>query len=167
VLKNLESWIRRLVEPIIAAIYLALVAVVAAQVFFRYALNDSLTWSEEFVRYAMLWSVMMGAGLVSAKREHLNIDFLREQLSSRARRRLDAINAALVVLFCGYLVWYGIAFALRAWYAVSPAAGYPMMFVYLAMPLGGALIAIFTIFSLFLSNDSARDPLATAESEGL
>ena len=34
---------------------LAIAAIVAAGVFFRYALNDSLSWSEELAKYAMLW----------------------------------------------------------------------------------------------------------------
>ncbi len=162
-----STLIQRTVEPVIAAIYLALVTVVVAQVFFRYALNDSLTWSEEFVRYAMLWSVLLGAGLVSAKREHVNVDFLREQLSGAARRRLDLVNAFLVLVFCAMLVWYGVAFANRAWFAVSPAGGYPMMVVYAAMPLGGVLIAVFTVFSLFRETEEERDLAASAESEGL
>jgi TRAP-type C4-dicarboxylate transport system permease small subunit len=166
-LATYATLIRRAVEPVIAAIYVALVAVVVAQVFFRYVLNDSLTWSEEFVRYAMLWSVLLGAGLVSAKREHVNVDFLREQLSGAARRRLDFANAALVLIFCALLVWHGIAFANRAWFAVSPAGGYPMMVVYAAMPLGGVLIAVFTVFSLFREADEERDRVAAAESEGL
>jgi TRAP-type C4-dicarboxylate transport system permease small subunit len=158
---------RTAVEAVVAAIYVAFTVVVVAQVFFRYALNDSLVWSEEFVRYAMMWSVLLGAGAVAARREHVNVDYLREKLGPVGRRRLDLLNVGLVLVFCGLMVWYGVAFALRAWYAVSPAGGYSMMVVYAAMPIGGALIAVFTLASLRHVETEERDPLRAAESEAL
>jgi TRAP-type C4-dicarboxylate transport system permease small subunit len=157
--------LRRLTQPLIVAIYVAFTVVVVAQVFFRFVLNDSLVWAEEFVRYSMLWSVLLGASLVSARREHINVDFLREQLSPAGRQRLDKLNACLVVIFCGCLVWFGIRFAQRASLAISPAAGYPMYIVYAAMPIGGALIAFFTLASL-RRNTNGREA-ESADPEGL
>ena len=159
--------VRLATQAIVASVYVLLALVVVAQVFFRYVLNDSLDWAEEFSRYALLWSVLLGAALVSEKREHVNVDFLRETLPQKRRYALDLLNAALVLLLCGLLVWYGLAFARRAVFAISPAAGYPMWIVYLAMPIGGALIALFTFASLLKTDGSTRDDLAAAEREGL
>ena len=40
---------------------LSIAVIVSASVFFRYVLNDSLSWSEELAKYAMLWLVFLGS----------------------------------------------------------------------------------------------------------
>jgi TRAP-type C4-dicarboxylate transport system permease small subunit len=153
----LVTAVRAVTRPVIAVTYIGFTIVVVAQVFFRYVLNDSLVWAEEFVRYALLWSVLLGASLVSERREHINVDFLREQLTPRGQRVLDLINAGVVLCFCACLVWFGIKLAQRSAFAVSPAAGFPMAWVYAAMPIGGVLIGFFTLQSLRRTTQSSAE----------
>lgn len=158
--------LRRIVEPVVVAVYAASACVVIAQVVFRYLLNDSLVWAEEFLRYSLLWGVLLGAALVSLRREHVNVDFLREHLPPRGRRMLDVLNAALTVLFCALLTWFGIRFAQRATFAVSPAAGFPMAWVYAAMPIGGALMLCFTLASLRYTEGTEQDDENRLQGDG-
>ena len=37
---------------------MSIALIVSASVFFRYVLNDSLTWSEEIAKYSMVWLVL-------------------------------------------------------------------------------------------------------------
>ena len=44
---------------------MALVVILAAQVFFRYVLHTGLSWSEEVSRFAFVWFVYISASLAA------------------------------------------------------------------------------------------------------
>ena len=48
-----------------------MLGMILAQVFFRYVLNDSLAWTEELAKFAMVWVACLVAPW--AYREHLNV----------------------------------------------------------------------------------------------
>ena len=70
---------------------LAIAAIVAAGVFFRYALNDSLSWSEELAKYAMLWLVFLGAPIALRLGAHPNIEIVISRFPSKVTRVILAI----------------------------------------------------------------------------
>ena len=45
-----------------------------AMVFWRYALNNSIVWAEEILRYIMIWGVLVGAGPSCAPRIILSLE---------------------------------------------------------------------------------------------
>ena len=49
---------------------MAMAAVVAAQVFWRYGLNASLFWSEELARHLLVWMTFLGASTAYRRRVH-------------------------------------------------------------------------------------------------
>ncbi|MBX3576179.1 MAG: TRAP transporter small permease [Rhizobiaceae bacterium] len=130
------------IKHIVAAIYALLVLVGSAQVLSRYALGFSLPWSEEFIRYAFFWSVMLTAALVAGDGAHLKVDYVSDTLSPRGRRALELFNDCLMLIFAGALIWFG---GDLVWRAVeggsrSPAMGISMGWIYLAFPVGGTLL---------------------------
>ena len=62
---------------------LAIAIIVSASVFFRYVLNDSLSWSEELAKYAMLWLVFLGAPIALRLGVHPNIEIMISQFPKR------------------------------------------------------------------------------------
>mgnify|MGYP001407570087 CR=1 FL=1 len=57
-----------IVQPLIKLCKIAVIScvlsialIVSASIFFRYVLNDSITWSEEIAKYLMVWMVFVGA----------------------------------------------------------------------------------------------------------
>ncbi len=63
----------------VAAVAAALL-VVAAQVVFRYGLNDSLIWAEEFARFALIWAAFLGVPVAYRRGEHVGVTLLIENL---------------------------------------------------------------------------------------
>jgi len=131
------------VKHVVAGIYALLVLVGSAQVISRYVLGFSLPWSEELIRYAFFWSVMLTAGLVAGDGAHLKVDYVSDVLSPRGRKILRSFNDVLMLVFAAALIWFG---GDLVWRAVeggsrSPAMGISMGWIYLAFPVGGALLA--------------------------
>jgi len=133
-----------LVTVLLLAGYFSLVLL---QVFFRYVLNESLYWAEELVRGAMLWGVMLSSALVAASRAHIRIEVLELMLPRGGRRILSSITNVLTLAFVLTLLWAGVELIDRTWFQNSPLLGVPKWTVYMAIPVGAALEALFMIMT--------------------
>ena len=140
--------IRRLTEIAVAILVGGFAAVICLQVFYRYVLNDSLVWSEELVRYGLLWSVMLGAALASDRNAQVALEPLRALLSPERYRVVQWLAGLLIVLFCLIAAWYGWQYTSRLWNMSSPASQIPMPFVFISIPVGCLLISFFVIVHL-------------------
>ncbi len=129
---------------------------VLTQVFFRYVLNESLFWAEEFVRGAMLWGVMLSSALVAAGRAHIRIEVLELMLPPAGRRIVMMLVDILTLAFLLTLLWAGIELVDRTWYQNSPLLDVPKSTVYLAIPIGAAIEAVFMIMTWQQHNPSGE-----------
>lgn len=140
----------RAVSVAIITCYFVLVVM---QVFFRYVLNESLFWSEEIVRYGLVWGVMLGSAIVARERAHIRIEVIENFLPPAGRRGLQLTANLLSLAFCIILCWTGIDFVDRTWFQNSASLGVPMRAVYLAIPIGAALEAWFTVTAWLRGDD--------------
>ena len=65
-----------LVEWWAVFLLVALTTVVCLGVFFRYVLNDSLVWYDEFASYLLVWLTFFGAVVADYQRRHIAFDLL-------------------------------------------------------------------------------------------
>lgn len=138
--------VRRLAEATLALIMASYAVIICTQVFYRFALNQSLTWSEELVRYGLLWGVMIGAGVASDRGAHVALDPLRGLLKSRrAQAIVTWIVGLLVIIFCAIVAYASWQYIGRLWMMTSPAIRLPMRYVFAAIP-AGCLLMIFFVF---------------------
>jgi len=118
------------------------VSATLTQVFFRYVLNASLSWPEELARWAFVWLVFLGMAIGVHRGSHIAIDLLARFLPKGwLPYRALTINAVLAATSV-VLVVHGADMVGRSTY-VSPALGLPFTYLYLAVPLGGALSLFF------------------------
>ena len=115
------------------------------QVFWRYVLQASLSWSEELLRYMHVWVIFLGVSLGIRKRIHVAIEAFITFLEGRVRYTLVMFVHLLTVVFFVLVVVIGIRFTLHNLGQISPAIQLPMSLVYLAIPLGGCFALIFAI----------------------
>ena len=134
--------LHRGLEAVTVLLLVVYFVLVVLQVFFRYVLNRSLFWSEEAVRFALVWSVMLGSAIVAYRSEHLRIDALDFLLSPRARRVVALAAEVLTFAFCVILAGTGIQFTLRTLTQRSALLEVPIWTVYAAIPVGAVLEAI-------------------------
>lgn len=57
-----------------------MVAVVFAQVVWRYVLSASIFWSEELSRYLMVWATMFASGVCLKRGSHMAVRFVHDGL---------------------------------------------------------------------------------------
>lgn len=128
--------IDRFVEWTIVAIFLAMVIVGGFQVFNRFALNASISWSEEFQRYGQVWIVFLGIPVAYKRGMHIGMGTTQAMLTGS---RKAAFYLFIDVLWCilGGIILFGI-FKLSAFLGMQRSAGLglPMTWAYAGMAIG-------------------------------
>jgi TRAP-type C4-dicarboxylate transport system permease small subunit len=131
---------------LLIALLAAMVAIVFANVVMRYLLGTSVIWSEEVARHLMIWMTFAGSGLALRTGAQIGIDTLQDALPPQAARALRLVLVVLMLLLFVLLAWYGVDYALRTRFQISAALGVSMMYVYIGMPVGCALLALHLLF---------------------
>ena len=148
-IQSLARALVRLTESAAAVLVFALVVVNLLQVVFRYVVASPLGWTEEFMRYAVVWVVFLASGAVLYRGEHMTIDILADFIPASWRRAQYILILVCVGAFCFILVWFGWPLAIRNATQVSPSARIPMIIPYSAVVVGG-LLTLFKAFALAL-----------------
>lgn len=153
----------RFVRNIIEAITVLGVAtysiLICLQVFYRYALNSSLVWSEEIVQFILMWTVMLGSAIATDRGAHIVLDPLHDHLGAGGRRLKNIAVELGTMAFCCVLVWYGVQLCYRTRFMSSSATDVPMWWVYASMPVGGVLILFFALVHMLAGTERTVDPM--------
>ena len=118
-------------------------AIVGWQVFGRYVLNSTPSWSEEAALTLMIWYVSLAAAAGVRQGFHIRIVALEEAVSPGLRRVMQ-FTSNFVVAGCGaaMLIWGG-ELVMLTWGHVIPSLGIARGLAYLGLPLSGALMVLF------------------------
>ena len=90
-----------ILEQVVGLLFIVIVAVTLAQVFCRYALGFSLTWSHELVILLLIWAVWLCMPIGLDRMEHISVTFLVDRVSDSTRARLVWFHWALSIFFFG------------------------------------------------------------------
>ena len=137
-LRRLGDKIDRAIETLGAGLLLLAALVAVVQVFFRYALNDSLPWPEEAALWAFVWAVFLGMARGVGRESHIAIDVLSRVLPPSVQG-VHAFGVRVVTAAALWaLVIHGVDFLERS-IQVSPGLGWPVRYFYMAVPAGALL----------------------------
>jgi len=144
-LRRLDDGIGRGEDLFLAASHGVIAALVIAAVFFRYVLNDPLTWTEETIVLLFTW--MLFAGLASAfrTRMHIRIDALLIALPRGGRALFGAIAIAATLLTLLGLVWVGIEQSITLADTETPMMRISAAWGVTAIPVGAALACLHVV----------------------
>lgn len=87
------------------AIFWGMALCVFLQFFTRYALNNSLAWTEEIAANCLVVIVFLGSVMCVRLCRHIQVDLLYRLMSKRAARLLQGAVDLLVIGFFGYITW--------------------------------------------------------------
>jgi len=118
---------------------------IAWQVFGRFVLNDTPTWTETSSILIMGWFLLLGAATGIREGNHLSFDVLLYILDERTKRVLFSISDVVVVAFGSGMFAYGIQLSAKTWPSTIPNLGISGGVAFLALITGGALMVIYSI----------------------
>lgn len=121
---------------------LIMISTLLLGVFYRYVLQDSLSWSDEIALLAASWTVFLFASVLVPGFEHVRVTLLLSCLPGWLAEILDRVNVLLVLLFGLAMVWTGYGFMEFTFGQVSQAIRYPLWIKNGALPVSGLLITL-------------------------
>jgi TRAP-type C4-dicarboxylate transport system permease small subunit len=150
-LLNLKTLLTRVMAWALIVAVALLVFDVVWGVFTRKVLGEQAKWTEELARFLLIWVTMLGGAVAFSTKGHLGVDYLVGKFHPDVRK-LMAIVVYLVVLFFAVAI-----FIFGGWRVVSdsltveqmtPALGWKMGYIYLALPISGVFMLIYTLENL-------------------
>lgn len=123
----------------------AMTAIIGWQVFARYVLNSSPSWSEQASLYLMLWFILFAAAAGVREGFHIRLSLLQDSLAPARSRQLAILCHVLVGCFGAALAWGGGQLALTTWSHMIPTLGLPRGSAYLPLSMSGLLMVFFSV----------------------
>ncbi len=117
---------------------------IAAQVFWRYVLNNSLSWTEPMSVMIMGWFIFLGAAVGIREGYHLSFDVLLIVVPDGVKKVFYSISDVAVASFGGGMIWYGWLLAAKTAGNQLPSLGISGAFDFLPIVGGGVLIVLFS-----------------------
>lgn len=146
----------------------AMTIIVAWQVFCRYVLNDSPSWTEPGAVMLMSWFIFLGAAVGVRENYHLGFDVLLYVLPHGGKKWLRMISDVVAFAFGLGMIWYGGQLISLTWATTLPSLGISGGWDYVPLVGGGILVVLFTLERIVLRLsgapiDDALDELPPAE----
>ena len=138
------------------------------QVFCRYVLNASLSWSEELTRLLFVWLTFLGFGLGVERDALPTIFVLGDRIASRkAAAILNAARDVLSLAVAMLMAFSGFRLAREIAAIPTPALGVSVAWFPLAVGVGGALLVIQLVAKSVARSGSRAEALLLALVGGL
>jgi TRAP-type C4-dicarboxylate transport system permease small subunit len=150
ILANAVEWIC-LVLMVVLSIDLLL------GVFSRYVLVRTFTWYDEIARGCFVWLTFLGAAVGVKRQAHFRLHIIVDRLTPRLRQATVVILPLVVIIFAGVLIQQGLVFLEIGKFQQTPVMGLPKTWIYVAIPIGGALMILYSLGPLWRAlRDLAR-----------
>ncbi len=139
-----------------ASLYLAGIGLVAMtvivgwQVFCRYVLNDSPSWTEPGAVMLMSWFIFLGAAVGVRENNHMGFDVLLYFTPPGAKKWLRMISDFAILAFGAGMIWYGSKLVALTWSTILPALRISGAWDYVPVVAGGVLVVLFALERIIL-----------------
>lgn len=149
----------RIGEVIIVPLMLSIIAVGFAAVCLRYVFNGhyALFWSEEIIRYAFIWLFWLCAPILVWRRAMFTVDVFIALLPKGMQRAIAVLLDLAVIGLMATFIYYGWLMARVNAPQLSSALSLSLFWIYLAIPVGSALIILATIARMLCDFQKGRE----------
>ncbi len=106
--------------------------------------NNSLSWSEELVRYMYIWETWLGVSYATKKGSQLRITMIKDRLPQSIQQIIEIFVTIVWIAFACFVFYQGIRTigTISMYGQKSSALRIPMQYCYLAVPTGMSLMSI-------------------------
>ena len=124
---------------------LVIVAIVFWQVFGRYVLNSSPTWTESLALVLVLYVTLIGAAVGVRDAGHIGMESLLVLVPELIRNRIELLIHFLVMIFGAIMVYNGFVLGISVASYKIPNLGLPEAIRYVPLVISGLLIISFSV----------------------
>ena len=147
-MKKLLDGLRNILAGLTAVLFAVIFCLIVVEIVCRNFLGFSLLWVTDFIQLIVCWMLAFGMSAIVYTDDHLRITFVREMLPEKAQHLAAVFCCALELIFFLMLVPYGMSVAQTKMKISFTTLRWPMGFQFAALPVFGALCAVFMLYRL-------------------
>lgn len=143
-MKAILRWLDNYIEEFVLVIMLiAMSVIMGIQVFSRFVLGASLSWTEELTRYLFIWCGFLSVSYCSKRCISIKIEQFVANFSRRTKAVIKVVNHTIELIFFVYMIPFSFSYMMSAVESgqVSPALGIPMYYIQAAPFVSFVLVA--------------------------
>jgi TRAP-type C4-dicarboxylate transport system permease small subunit len=129
-------------KVVVGAIMVASVFLLFVNVILRYVFGYAISWAEEVTRYTLLWTVFIGAGVISRESSHVSMEAFFNLWPAKWQRTGFLVIHLFCIATIAVIFYFGIGITRMVIETgqTSEAAFIPMWIIYGAFPVGSVLM---------------------------
>lgn len=140
--------INRMIGWVLAIALGIMTVLIFWQVFARYVVGNSLTFSEEVSRFTMIWMTLLGAAYAIRKGTLISVDILPDFTKGNLSKAIKIMSYLLALIFYFVLIRFGWEMSQSVSFQRAPSTGVSMFWPMFALCAGGVLMFLNTIVVL-------------------
>ncbi len=123
----------------------SMAGIVAANVFGRFVLEQSISWAEEVAKILLTYMTFLGAAYAMRDNSHYAFDFLVQKMPPKLMRPFLAFRWAAVIIMSALLVYWSAqaTIGVRDW--VMPSTNLNRALVYGVAPVGTFFLILYAL----------------------
>lgn len=166
-LGTIKLWMDRILSVACAVLLTFMTFLVLWQVFTRYVLNNPAAFTEELVKYSLIWTGFIGAAYAFTAREHMSLTLITDKLKGTPHKVLmTLIDVLILALAVFVIVIGGFKLAASAKMEFSALLGVPRSIVYGCAPVSGIFIILAQLINIYEDVTGEKVEQAAADAEG-
>ena len=143
-----KSALDRLADAVIAVAATALFGLVIVQgwqVFARYVINDSPSWTEPVTLLLLAIAMSFGAAAGVHTKRHFGFFLLQDYMRPAIRKLVDLLIPLVIVAIGVVIAYWGAVLLFDGLHIKAAGASLPQSINYLPLSVGGALMVVFAL----------------------
>lgn len=134
--------LEKLLRVAAAALVVAIVVLVGAQIVFRYAVEEPIIWSEQATTLCYQWLSFLGSALAVRYRAHYGVDFVVRLVGPRCRAWIAWLEHLVIWALALFMVVYGSRIVQSSALQMYPTLPFSVGTGYLILPISGVLFVL-------------------------
>ncbi len=141
-MNKVSDVLNRVCELALMLFLSAMTVAVFLEILFRYVFQFPLFWTEEFARYCLVWSSLLGASIALKRGEHIAVTLFLDRFAPPSRHVMMVVAEISVAAILAVILWGGISLVMVTSRQLSPALRISMALPYSALPIASAVMLV-------------------------
>jgi len=150
--------LNRFLETVLAILVALMVVGCFWQVITRFLLHNPSKYTEELLRYMLIWLTMLGVPYAYGKESYLSINLITRTFKPK-NLTSTKIGIEFLVLFISVFVMIagGVMVTINSAGQISPAMELPMQVYYICVPISGVLMLLYCLQRLIMFTKELKE----------
>ncbi len=138
----------KLVSKLVVLLIFLLSILLGIAVFYRYALNDSIYWSNEVARYILVYIVFLGSTMAHKHKTHIRIDIIFSYISAKNKKYLEIAIAVSFIFFWLLIIAGSVKLLPLFMMQTTATLQIPYAIPFMALPISAFIWVLYSIDDL-------------------